>query len=437
MQQPNILYIHSHDTGRYVQPYGYPVPTPNIQALAEDGVVFRQAFCAGPTCSPSRAALLTGQCPHNNGMLGLAHYGFSLNDYNQHIIHTLREAGYYSALIGVQHITEYPEIIGYDKVTVGGNLDAQTAGEYAAEFLRDAPPQPFFLSVGTFETHREFPQADPEDQSQYTRPPQPISDTPETRADFADFKKSARLFDEGVGSILDALEQSGLADNTLVICTTDHGIAFPGMKCNLTDHGMGVMLIMRGPGGFDSGKVCDAMVSHIDVYPTICDLLEITPPDRLQGKSMLPLVRGQVEEINEEIFSEVTYHAAYEPKRCVRTSRYKYIRRFDDRTAPTLPNCDDSAAKDMWLEHDWRNRPVAREQLYDLVFDPTESNNLAENPAAGDLLQEMRQRLDRWMRKTDDPLLEGPIPLPDGAVATDRDELSPVEPSKLGRIQNV
>ena len=101
MQRPNILYIHSHDTGRYVQPYGYAVPTPNIQRLAEEGVLFRQAFCASPTCSPSRACLLTGQYAHNNGMLGLAHRGFSLNDYSHHLLHTLRRVGYVSALAGV------------------------------------------------------------------------------------------------------------------------------------------------------------------------------------------------------------------------------------------------------------------------------------------------------------------------------------------------
>src|SRR6185369_2946181 len=84
MQRPNILYIHSHDSGRYLQPYGYNVPTPNIQKLASDGILFRQAFSGAPTCSPSRASLLTGQCAHQNGMLGLAHRGFALNDYSKH-----------------------------------------------------------------------------------------------------------------------------------------------------------------------------------------------------------------------------------------------------------------------------------------------------------------------------------------------------------------
>src|SRR6266849_5087901 len=93
---PNILYIHSHDSGRYLQPYGYAVPTPNLRRLAGEGVLFRRAFSAAPTCSPSRAALLTGQCPHQNGMLGLAHRGFSMNDYGKHILHTLRAANYRS-----------------------------------------------------------------------------------------------------------------------------------------------------------------------------------------------------------------------------------------------------------------------------------------------------------------------------------------------------
>src|SRR6476659_8143743 len=113
---PNIIYIHSHDTGRYVQPYGYQVPTPNIQHLADQGVLFREAFCAMPTCSGSRACLLTGESGVANGMLGLAHRGWSLTDYRHHLVHTLREAGYHSTLIGEQHISIDPDAIGYDEV---------------------------------------------------------------------------------------------------------------------------------------------------------------------------------------------------------------------------------------------------------------------------------------------------------------------------------
>ena len=104
MPKPNILYIHSHDSGRYIQPYGYGIPTPHLQKIAERGILFRQACCAAPTCSPSRAALLTGQAAHSSGMMGLVNRGFALKDYKQHIIHTLKSVGYTSALAGIQHI---------------------------------------------------------------------------------------------------------------------------------------------------------------------------------------------------------------------------------------------------------------------------------------------------------------------------------------------
>lgn len=428
-QLPNILYIHSHDTGRYVQPYGHAIPTPHIQRLAEQGVLFREAFCAAPTCSASRACLLTGQYAHSNGMLGLAHRGFSLRDYRHHIVHTLREKNYYSALIGEQHISKEPDIIGYDRVFKIDIPSAEDIAPLAIEMLSNPPAQPFFLSVGFFETHRDFSEPTSPTDANYCLPPNPLPDAPETREDMAAFKASAESLDAGIGAVLDALEVSGLAENTLVICTTDHGLAFPGMKCTLTDHGTGVMLIMRGPGGFVGGKVFDAMVSHIDLFPTICDLLKIERPNWLQGKSLMPLIQGKVSKVHEEIFAEATYHAAYEPQRSVRTQRWKYIRRFDERHTPVLCNCDDSPSKDLFVQNGWGEHYIATEQLYDLVFDPNEVNNLAEDPASALVLQELRTHLERWMSSTDDPLLQGPIPAPPGAILNDPDQLSASDPT--------
>jgi len=428
MARSNILYIHSHDTGRYVQPYGYAVPTPAIQRLAEQGVVFRRNFCANPTCSASRAALLTGCSPHNSGMLGLAHRGWPLYDYRQHIVHTLRAAGYRSTLCGVQHVARDASLIGYDEVLKLKSHFARDVAPAAADFLRSGPQEPFFLSVGFVETHRVFPDPGPAEDPRWCRPPDPIPDTPETRRDMAAFKASARALDAGMGAVFDALDASGLADRTLVICTTDHGLAFPHMKCHLTDHGTGVMLILRGPGGFEGGRVCDAMVTHLDLFPTICELAEAEPPAWLQGKSLLPLVRGEAEEIHDEIFAEVTYHAAYEPMRAVRTKRWRLIRRFSGRAKPVLPNCDDSPSKSVWLDAGWRERPVAEEELFDLAFDPNEAHNLAADPAHAAVLADLRGRLDRWMRATDDPLLRGPVPAPPGAKVNPVDGLSPSEP---------
>jgi len=427
MNRPNILYIHSHDTGRYVQPYGYAIPTPNFQKLAEQGVLFRQAFCAAPTCSPSRAALLTGECPHSAGMLGLAHRGWSLNDYSRHIVHTLRKAGYYSALAGVQHIVDWktPELIGYDEILPledgPEDRDASFVVPAALEFLNRPHETPFFLSVGFFQTHREYPTGVPDESSRYIRPPAPVPDTPETRRDMAAFIQSARDYDSAVGEVLAALDKNGLADNTLVISTTDHGVAFPGMKCTLTDHGTGVMLIMRGPGGFSGGRVLDAMVTHLDLYPTLCDYLGLEKPDWLQGTSLLPLLSGQVDIVHDEIFSEVTYHAAYEPMRAIRTQRWKYIRRFDNRQAPVLPNCDAGPSKTLWLENSWRDKPQPSQYLFDLLFDPNEAHSLAANPQYAATKAQLSAKLTQWMSATSDPLLAGPVPLVPGGYTDDPD----------------
>ena len=196
---------------------------------------------------------------------------------------------------------------------------------------------------------------------------------------------------------------------------------------------MGVMLMMRGPGGFTGGKVCDAMISQIDLFPTICDLTGVKTPAWLQGRSILPVIEGGKAEINDEIFGEVTYHAAYEPKRAVRTQRWKYIRQFGDKHTPVLPNCDDGLSKDLWLEMGWRNRQVPVEQLYDLVFDPNEARNLVGDAAAHGALAEMRGRLDGWMQRTNDPILKGPVAAPPGAKVNDPDGTSPKEPVRDAR----
>jgi arylsulfatase A-like enzyme len=287
-------------------------------------------------------------------MLGLAHRGFSLSDYQQHLIHTLHSAGYHSVLAGIQHVAAKPETIGYKELLRPASVKAADVAPGAEQFLSRAGSQPFFLDVGFFETHREYPQPTAADDPRYTQPPLPIPDTPATRQDMARYHASARLLDQGVGQVLNALDRYGLAANTLVISTTDHGVAFPLMKCNLEDTGWGVSLIMRGPGGFQGGKVSDALISHLDIFPTICEVVGIDKPAWLEGHSILPVVRGEAQEINEAVFAEVTYHAAYEPKRAVRTKRWKYIRHFGDQHTPVLPNCDDGLSKSLWVDHGWK-----------------------------------------------------------------------------------
>jgi arylsulfatase A-like enzyme len=424
----NLIYLHSHDTGRYIQPYGYPVSTPRLDGLAREGVLFRHAYCAGPTCSPSRAALLTGMCPHSAGMLGLAHRGFALNDYGQHIVSHLKTAGYHTVLSGVQHEATGADVIGYDTVlesgAEGGRERDPANADAVAEFLRDRAggSAPFFLAFGMFNTHRVFPE--PEEDSGYLMPPFPFPDTPETRADWARYRASARVVDRCVGTVLDALQESGLADETIVLYTTDHGIAFPLMKCSLRDTGIGVSLMMRIPG--QRPAVRDTLVSQIDLFPTFCDLLGLPKPDWLQGESLAAVIKGEKEEVREEIFSEVTFHAAYEPKRCVRTRRHKLIRLYDQEHTGYVPaNIDDSPTKTIFLDGGFLDGQPDREMLFDLCLDPAERVNLIEHPAYREVRDDLRGRLEAWMAETEDPLLAGPVALPPGARVNKRTSLSP------------
>jgi len=273
----NILYLHAHDLGRFCEPYGHAIPSPNIQRLAEEGVLFRQAFCAAPSCSPSRAALVTGRWPHCNGMFGLASpsSGWTLNDYRQHIASFLGRHGFDTALAGTQHEARAPfhdpREIGYRRMfnyrPEEPTRDAKCSEICAAAqaFLAEPHDRPFFLSVGFIEPHRanqgdrrvfskEIPAEPPDIDGRYCAPLPHLPDNPVTRRETANFKQGVAMLDRQFGAVLKALEDNNLADDTLVICTTDHGPGFPEMKCTLTDRGTGVTLIVRGPRGFRGGR---------------------------------------------------------------------------------------------------------------------------------------------------------------------------------------
>jgi len=425
MKKPNIIYYHSHDTGRYMQPYGYDVPTPAIQRLAEEGVVFRQAFCAAPTCSPSRAALFTGRAPHSSGMLGLAHKGFSLNDYSQTLVSSLNEGGYRTVLCGGQHLVSAPDVatLGYQEILATERIpSAAHASLNAVDWLRKHDfDKPFFLDVGAFETHRyqgigavegAYHPKGPQGDGRYVRPPESIPDTAEVRADWADFREAAKRFDNGLDEIYRELKQREQLDNTIIIVTTDHGPPLPGMKCNLKDSGLQVALIMRGPGGFRGGKVETGLVSQVDILPTLLEMAGLPASESIQGKSLLPLIQ-EGKPIRDAVFGEINYHGSYNPQRCIRTESHKLILRYEgsDREA-VLRNCDASAVKTLFINAGWAAGEPATLEFYNLLLDPQEACNLALHPESIPVIEELGNRLDHWMKQTADPLLLGPIPAP-------------------------
>ena len=345
----------------------------------------------------------------------------------------MQAVGYQTVLAGLQHLTSKGDegALGYTDV-----YRDQPAEEAARAFLTSEPGQPFFLDVGFFETHRagrsfgESEQVGTKEEtleklSRYVQPPAPLPDVPEVRKDVAAYQLAAERLDNKVGVVLEALQTSGLGSDTLVIYTTDHGIPFPRMKCSLTDHGTGVALVMRGPGGFRGGKVIDELASHVDIFPTLCDLLDIDKPDWLQGTSLAPLLSGDGGEVRAELFTEVTFHAAFEPKRAVRTKRWKYIRRWGDYAYPVLPNIDDGPSKDFLLELGFSDKTLPQESLYDLTLDPNEANNLADRSDHQTTLADLRGRLERWMQDTDDPLLREKLEVPETVVVNKVDGRSP------------
>lgn len=413
----NIVYIHTHDTGRMISPYGYPAETPFLQEFAEDAITFRNMHCVCPTCSPSRSALLTGRYPHNNGMLGLAHMKFALHDYKEHLSARLRERGYRTVLCGVQHETSDLDHLSYDRILTKGiagydqigfrNWDQRNA-ELAAEFVHGyREERPFFLSFGMVNTHRPYLEDEKNDE-RYLRPPLHMPDNAENRRDFAQFLSGVRVVDNCFGILLKALKERGFYENSLILFTTDHGIAYPHMKCNLTDWGTGVAFLLRVPDG-GKGIVCDQMLSQLDFLPTLYEYMGWEPLNSFQGKSFANLLRQNPDDrapVHEEIFGEVTFHAAYQPMRSVREERYHYILHFDD--GKVIPvNIDAGIAKDFVLRYGFSDMPPCREFLFDLMLDPCEKVNLANETSHEKVKERLRKKLFDHMRATDDLLLIG------------------------------
>ena len=417
-----------------LSPYGYDIPTENLKKLAEDSVVFTNAFCAGPTCSPSRAALLTGTFPHQNGMLGLAQRGFSLYNPEKHLANFLKNNGYNTCLCGIQH--EYGwyldleknglHNLGYNEILTTDSKsfkkeelhlwDRNNAVEVVKWLDNYNEEKPFLLSFGMYSTHRPYPVEVAEFvDERYVVPPYPITNNEENRHDHAQYMTTAHYADENIKMIIDALKRNNLYENSIIIFTTDHGLALPFNKCNLTDTGIGVSLIMKVPNADSNGKVVDSLVSQIDVFPTLCELLNLNKPDYLEGKSFAEAFVDNKAFLDEYIFAEVNFHTSYEPVRCVRTKRYKYIKYYDETwNKVNLSNMDESVPKDFLMNNGLKEKVKYREGLFDLYYDPTERNNLADDIKYKEILENLRKVLLEKQIKTDDPILKGALEIKKG-----------------------
>lgn len=376
-------------------------------------------------------------------MLGLAHRGFSLNDYDEHLVSYLKEKGFYTALCGVQHegagcfdSRKGGEIIGYDEnisapisnTDISGETtakwDLDNAGN-AAQWLSQEGWAPFFLSVGLYSTHREYPELKSIDPGQLKPLPQ-INDNRENREDHGRFLESQKVYDRAFEIVINALEEGPYSEDTVVIVTTDHGLALPFSKCNLNEAGTGVALMMKIPGMRPGSPYTDAMVSQVDVFPTLCELLDLEIPERIQGKSFAHLFESAEEPHRTRIFSEINFHTSYEPARSVRTARYNYVKYGDSMNLRIrLSNIDNSPAKDQLLHGGIGSRRKNPVELYDLYFDPMEKNNLINDPQYEAVAEEMDSVLRQWQLETGDPLIKGDLKVYEGWIVNKTECIEP------------
>ncbi len=430
-QQPNILFILADDMSYpFSSVYGDPVvKTPNLERLAQHGVTFTNAFSANPSCTPSRAAMLTGRYPHKLGEAVnlVGRLDASIPTYVQ----VLRKEGYEVAYDRKGWAPGDFTKMGYSENPAGKQVEFQ-------KMINQLPKEkPFFFWFGTNDPHRTFPfgkgRASGIDLNKI-KVPAFLPDVPEVRGDLADYFYLIKRLDDDVGELLKVLEQSGRLENTIIVMTSDNGMPFPHAKANLYDYGTRVPLIISS---FSKkvlqNKKTDSFVNLIDLTPTFLDVAGVMTKPEMDGKSLMPLLTGKTTSHRTEVFLERERHcmarnefdkgAGY-PMRAIRTNNFLYILNLRPHRMPggdesmpgttsefgdvdggptkafILDNRDHPNVKP-FFELGFAKRP--REELYDLRKDPYNVKNVAGLAEYASIKKELSEHLLKWMEDERDP----------------------------------
>ena len=464
----NVVLFVTDDQSPDAGCYGNPViRTPNLDALARDGTLFTHAFCTTASCSASRSVILTGLHNHANGHYGHQHNYHKFNSYTNIVglpVY-LAQAGYRTARCGKYHVA--PESVYQFQQTIAGPPRSPVVmANHCQAFIDEDSDQPFFLYIATSDPHRGRGEATelPYQPNRFGNPkvgskkypgiqevvydpndvlvPGFLPDTPTCRAEIAQYYQSISRIDQGLRRLIEILQESGKWDETLFIYISDHGIAMPGAKTTVYEGGLRSPCLVRNPYNSKRGVVTDAMVSWVDLTPTILDFARAldaggsvkqhvlnrldppppgqqtraTPRGKLHGRSFLAVLDQERTEGWDEVYGSHTFHEIqmYYPMRVVRERQYKLIWNI----AHPLPF---PFASDLWVAPTWQaqhelgmHAPYGAKtvgtymkrpkfELYDLENDPFEGNNLADDPGHAQRLDRMVAKLKDFQEETDDP----------------------------------
>jgi N-sulfoglucosamine sulfohydrolase len=437
-----VVLIVTDDQGQDAGCYGNPViKTPNIDALAKDATLFKNAYCTTASCSPSRSVILTGLFNHANGQYGLEHGYNHFNSFNnvRSLPVLLGEAGYRTARIGKFHVG--PESAYKFEKALGGNPRSPVQmAENCRRLIEAESNRPLFLYFCTSDPHRggiakwtehqpdgfgnkpageSYPGIEPV----HYKPadvvvPPFLPDTPTCRAELAQYYESISRADAGVGRLIEILKAAGKYDDTLIVYVADNGIPFPGAKTSVYEPSLRLPCIVRDPAAKKHGVVSQAMVSWVNLAPTILEYVGVESPDgaKMHGQSFLSILDEEAPSGWDQVFASHTFHEVtmYYPMRVVRSGKYKLIWNI----AHDLPF---PFASDLFNSATWQDSLKRGEdfmygkrtikmlthrpefELYDLEADPDETHNLADDAGDGEILSRLKDKLRAFQKRTGDP----------------------------------
>lgn len=437
---PNLVLFVADDLSPDAGCYGNTVvKTPHLDRLAAEGTRFTHAFCTTASCSPSRAVLLSGQHNHANRQYGLEHAAHHIraDEKLRTLPVMLKEAGYRTARIGKLHVGP-EDAFKFETALKGQPRNPVEMADSCLDLLKAKDEKPFFLYFCTTDPHRSGQRADelsgkpdrfgnrPQgwpgvetvkyDPDKIVVPPF-LPDTPTCRQELAQYYQSVSRVDQGLGRLVKNLKETGHWHNTLIIFLSDHGIAFPGAKTTVYEPGLRCPCVVRSPDQKKRGVVNDAMISWVDITPTLLDAASAMPKKHdFHGRSFLSVLAEEKPEGWDRVFASHTLHEVtmYYPMRAVRTRQYKLI--WNLASPLSFP-----FASDLWESATWqdilpkgpnalygkrtvkayRQRPTF--ELYDLTKDPHEIHNLVNSPDHDQPLENLKRALQEFQEKTKDP----------------------------------